>query len=215
VRRFWNADGGYLYDVVDVDHECGRVDATFRPNQILAVGGVPYAPLTGGRARRVVDAVEARLWTPLGLRSLAPGEPGYTSRYGGDMRQRDAAYHQGTVWPWLVGPFVDAWVAVRGATPDSVVEARRRFLDPLVAHLDEAGLGHISEIADAEAPHAPRGCPFQAWSVGEVLRVSEGALALRSRVVGPRPEVLDPGVGARGGEYTGLWPRTSDLGLRT
>jgi predicted glycogen debranching enzyme len=179
-RRFWNADGGYLYDVIDVDHRRGTVDATFRPNQVLAVGGLPHALLSGERARRVVDAVQARLWTPLGLRSLAPGEPGYTSQYGGDMQQRDAAYHQGTVWPWLIGPFVDAWVAVRGGTDDARAEARRRFLDPLIAHLDEAGLGHVSEIADAEPPHGPRGCPFQAWSVGEVLRVSEGILGQRS-----------------------------------
>jgi predicted glycogen debranching enzyme len=177
VRQFWNAEGGYLHDVVDVDHEHGTADSTFRPNQILAVGGLPYALLTGERARRVVDAVETRLWTPLGLRSLAPGEPGYASQYGGDMRQRDASYHQGTVWPWLTGPFVDAWVAVRGGTAESRTEARRRFLEPLMAHLDEAGLGHISEIADAEPPHAPRGCPFQAWSVGEVLRLTEGVLA--------------------------------------
>jgi predicted glycogen debranching enzyme len=176
-RRFWNEPGGFLHDVVDVHHVPGSVDPAFRPNQIFAVGGLPYPLLEGDPGRRVVDAVEARLWTPLGLRSLAPGEPGFTSRYEGGIRERDGAYHQGTVWPWLLGPFVEAWVRVRGGTAGAVREARERFLTPLLAHLDEAGLGHISEIADAEPPHLPRGCPFQAWSVGEALRLSEEVLA--------------------------------------
>ena len=124
-----------------------------------------------------LHAVEARLLTPLGLRSLAPGEPGYTPHYQGGVRERDGAYHQGTVWPWLIGPFVEAWVRVRGATPGVKRDARERFLAPLLRHLDEAGLGHISEIADAEPPHTPRGCPFQAWSVGEALRLDRSVLA--------------------------------------
>ncbi|HKU60522.1 MAG TPA: amylo-alpha-1,6-glucosidase [Gemmatimonadales bacterium] len=170
-ERFWNAEGGYLHDVVDADHEPGKVDASLRPNQIFAVGGLPFQLLEGTRARQVVDAVERALWTPLGLRTLAPGSPGYQPVYAGDPRARDGAYHQGTVWPWLLGPFVEAWVRVRGSTVEARHEARRRFLEPLLAHLNEAGLGHISEIADAEAPHTPRGCPFQAWSVGEALRL--------------------------------------------
>jgi len=170
-ERFWNAKGEYLYDVVDVDHEAGRVDATFRPNQIFAVGGLGEPLLDVRRARRVVDAVESRLVTPLGLRSLAPGEPGYVPHYAGGPAQRDASYHQGTAWPWLLGPFVEAWVAVRGGTADAAIEAGERFLAPLRTHLSEAGLGHVSEIADAEAPFTPAGCPFQAWSVGELLRV--------------------------------------------
>jgi predicted glycogen debranching enzyme len=170
-ERFWNADGGYLYDVIDAGHEAGQLDPSFRPNQIFAVGGLPFQLLEGPRARQVVDAVEQVLWTPLGLRTLAPGAPGYQPVYGGDMRARDGAYHQGTVWPWLLGPFVEAWVRVRGDTVEARHEARRRFLEPLLAHLSEAGLGHISEIADAEPPHTPRGCPFQAWSVGEALRL--------------------------------------------
>jgi predicted glycogen debranching enzyme len=170
--RFWDEARGHLFDVVDVNHHPGAVDPAFRPNQILAVGGLPFAALEGERARRVVDAVEARLLTPLGLRSLAPGEPGYAPRYEGGVRERDGAYHQGTVWPWLMGPFVEAWVRVRGATPDARREARVRFLEPLLAHLDDAGLGHLPEIADAEPPHTPRGCPFQAWSVGEALRLA-------------------------------------------
>jgi predicted glycogen debranching enzyme len=170
--RFWNEAKGCLYDVIDCDHQAGRTDATFRPNQIFAVGGLPFALLEGERARRVVDDVEARLWTPVGLRSLAPGEPGYTPRYEGGVRERDRAYHEGTVWPWLMGPFVEAWVRVRGGTPEARREARTRFLEPLLHQLDEAGLGHLPEIADGDPPHTPRGCPFQAWSVGEALRLA-------------------------------------------
>src|SRR5437867_10052811 len=170
--RFWDEARGHLADVVDVDHRPGTVDATFRPNQILAVGGLPFAMLEGERARRIVDAVEARLVTPFGLRSLAPGEPGYTPRYAGGPRERDGAYHQGTVWPWLMGGFVEAWVRVRGGTPAARAEERARFLDPLLAHLSDAGLGHLPEIADGDPPHTPRGCPFQAWSVGEALRLT-------------------------------------------
>jgi predicted glycogen debranching enzyme len=172
-RRF-PAPDGYLHDVVDPDGRAGAADPTFRPNQIFAVGGLPFPLLDGEPARRVVDAVEARLWTPLGLRSLAPDEPGYTPHYAGGVRERDGAYHQGTVWPWLLGPFVEAWVRVRGGTPEVRHEARSRFVDPIVRHLDEAGLGHVSEIADAEPPWTPRGCPFQAWSVGELLRLDAG-----------------------------------------
>jgi glycogen debranching enzyme len=179
-NRFWNEATGALFDCVDVDHEGGTVDARFRANQILAVGGLPLPLLDGERARRVVDAVYERLWTPVGLRSLAPEEHGYVARYEGGVRERDGAYHQGTVWPWLLGPFVEAWVRVRGATPVAKREARLRFLTPLLAHLEEAGLGHVSEIADAEAPHAPRGCPFQAWSLGELLRLDRVVLADRS-----------------------------------
>jgi len=179
--RFWNPGGGYLHDVVDVDHMPGTTDATFRPNQIFAVGGLPFPVLNGTQARQVVDAVEQRLLTPLGLRSLAPGERGYTARYEGDVVSRDSAYHQGTVWPWLLGAFVEAWVRVRGDTVAAKRNARQRFLEPLLAHLHEAGLGHVSEIADAEAPHRPRGCPFQAWSVGEALRLDQVVLAAASR----------------------------------
>ncbi len=170
-ERFWNESPGALYDVVDVDHRPGVVDASFRPNQILAVGGLPLALIEGERARRIVDAVESRLVTPLGLRSLDPADRAYAPRYRGGPVERDGAYHQGTVWPWLAGPFVEAWVKVRGGTPAAKAEARGRFLAPLLAHLDEAGLGHVSEIADGDPPHTPRGCPFQAWSMGELLRI--------------------------------------------
>ncbi len=184
--RFWNAERGCLFDVVDVAHEPGKNDASLRPNQILAVGGLPFPPLSGERARAVVDVVERTLWTPLGLRSLAPGEAGYHPRYQGGVAERDGAYHQGTAWPWLAGPFVDAWLRVHGDTPERRAEARQRFLAPLRRHLEQAGLGHVSEIADAEAPFTPRGCPFQAWSLGELLRIEE-------RLGDPRPP------GPRGG----------------
>ena len=175
--RFWNADRRILYDVIDVDHVRGTRDATLRPNQVLAIGGLPLPIVTNGRARVIVDAIEQHLWTPLGLRSLARMESGYVPRYEGDSGRRDAAYHQGTVWPWLMGAFVDAWLRVRGYTDDARVVAQRRFIAPLEAHLEDAGLGHLSEIADGDAPFTPRGCPFQAWSLGELVRAKVAAEA--------------------------------------
>ena len=175
--RFWNEEAGCLYDVVDVDHVAGTADATFRPNQIYAVGGLPFPLLEGERARRIVDAVESRLVTALGLRTLPPDHPDYHPRYAGGVLQRDGAYHQGTAWPYLTGAFVEAWIRVRGGGSDAKNEARRRFLAPLIAHLDAAGLSHVSEVADGDAPHAPGGCPFQAWSVGETLRIDRVLLA--------------------------------------
>jgi predicted glycogen debranching enzyme len=176
-RRFWNSQGGYLYDVIDADHQPGKLDLSFRPNQIFAVGGLPMQVIDGQQAGQIVDAVERRLWTPLGLRSLAAEEPGYVDRYEGDVRKRDGSYHQGTVWPWLIGPFVEAWVRVRGGNEAAKHEARLRFMGPLLAHLNHAGLGHVSEIADGDQPHTPRGCPFQAWSLAELLRLDRVVLA--------------------------------------
>jgi len=169
--RFWNESTGALNDVVDVNHERGTFDASFRPNQIFALGGLPIALVEGARARRAIDAIEERLWTPVGLRSLAPGEPGYVGRYEGGVLARDGAYHQGTVWPWLLTPFVEAWLRTRGGQADARHQARERFLAPLLRHLDDAGLDHVSEIADGDPPYRPNGCPFQAWSVGEALRL--------------------------------------------
>jgi predicted glycogen debranching enzyme len=180
-ERFWNASTGCLFDVVDVNHAPGTTDSAFRPNQIFAVGGLPFPLIEGERARRIVDAVEAQLSTPLGLRSLSPSDPASAARYEGGPRERDGAYHQGTVWPFLAGAFVDAWVRVRGGTAAARNEARRRFLEPLLEHLDEAGLGHVSEIADSAAPHSPRGCPFQAWSLGELLRIDRLVLVEQAR----------------------------------
>src|SRR6185503_21338419 len=113
-----------------------------------AVGGLPLTLVTADRAGRIVDVVERDLLVPLGLRTLAPGEPGYIGHYGGGVAQRDGAYHQGTVWPWLIGAFVEAWVRVRGNTHDAKSMAKMRFIPPLIEHLDQAGLGHISEITD-------------------------------------------------------------------
>jgi predicted glycogen debranching enzyme len=169
--RFWNANRSCLYDVVDVDHVAGAVDATVRPNQILAVGGLPRMLVDPQRARHVVDVVERELLTPFGLRSLARFEPGYTHGYMGGPAERDAAYHQGTVWPWLIGPFVDAWIRARGDDETARQTARERFVTPLVNHAIATSGGHLCEITDAEAPFRARGCPFQAWSLGELLRV--------------------------------------------
>jgi glycogen debranching enzyme len=181
-ERFWNDTRGFLFDVVDVDHRVGVNDGTLRPNQIFAVGGLPFPLLDGERARRVVDIVEHQLWTPAGLRSLGPTEPGYVGRYRGDMRQRDGAYHQGTVWPWLAGAFVEAWLRVRGDSPDHRREAATRFVGPLLRHFDASAPGHLAEIADGDAPYTPGGCPFQAWSVGEALRLVEDVLHVEGGV---------------------------------
>lgn len=172
-KRFIDTSTGGLFDVVDADHEPGKLDRAIRPNQILAVGGLPFSVLDGENAQRVVAQVEAELLTPLGLRTLSPRDPAYRGRYEGDRVQRDGSYHQGTVWPWLAGPFVEAWLGVRGASTASRDEAVTRFLEPLRAHLRTAGLDHVSEIADGDAPHTPRGAPFQAWSLGELIRIEK------------------------------------------
>jgi predicted glycogen debranching enzyme len=160
--RFWYAAGGHLHDVVDGEH---GDDPACRPNQVLAIA-LRHPVLDRERWDAVLETVRERLLTPLGLRSLAPGHPDYRPRYDGDLRARDAAYHQGTVWPWLIGPFVDAWLR---AHPDDAAGARKA-LEGFAAHLGEGCVGSISEIADAEAPFHPRGCVAQAWSVAEVLR---------------------------------------------
>ena len=175
--RFWNETGSALHDVVDVDHTPGRVSDEFRPNQILAIGGLPLALLSGERAKRLVQSVEDRLWTPIGLRSLAPDHPDYVGRYAGGVAWRDGAYHQGTVWPWLLGPFVEAWVRTHGDTTEARADARERFLEPLLASMEDAGLGHLTEVADGDSPHTPGGCPQQAWSLGEALRLDRTVLA--------------------------------------
>ena len=165
-RRFWNAQEGYLYDVVDgeVDGQPGD-DPACRPNQIFALS-LPHPILDRERWEPVLHTVRDRLLTPLGLRSLAPGHPDYKPKYDGDLRSRDAAYHQGTVWGWLIGPFLDAWLRVH---PEDKAGARS-FLEGFIPHLGEACLGQISEVFDAEEPWAPRGCAAQAWSIAEVLR---------------------------------------------
>ena len=161
-RRFWCESAGHLFDVVDGER---GDDGACRPNQILAVS-LDHPVLERRRWEAVVDTVHDRLLTPVGLRSLAPGHPDYKTKYFGDLRARDAAYHQGTVWGWLIGPMVDAWLKVH---PHDTAGARR-LLDGFLPHLSEAGIGTISEIFDAEPPFTPRGCVAQAWSVAEVLR---------------------------------------------
>jgi predicted glycogen debranching enzyme len=174
--RFWNAERGCLFDVVDDGHRPGEVDGRLRPNQLLAIGGLRHQLLTVKHARAVVDLCEAELLTPMGLRTLGPGEPGYVGRYGGGVLDRDGAYHNGTVWPWLLGPFVEAWVRVRRDTAKARGVARERFLQPLLDSTTGHGLGHLAEIADGDAPFTPRGCPFQAWSVAEALRLDRVVL---------------------------------------
>ncbi|MGF6753175.1 putative glycogen debranching enzyme [Paraburkholderia sp. GAS42] len=171
--RFIDASTGALFDVVDVDHVAGTVDRSLRPNQIFAVGGLPFALLEGAPARAVVEQVQTHLLTPIGLRTLAPSDQAYRGHYAGGPLQRDGAYHQGTVWPWLLGPFVEAWLRVHGMNGVSRAEAHAGFLAPLHAHLDHAGLDHVSEVADGDAPHTPGGTPFQAWSLGELLRLEQ------------------------------------------
>jgi predicted glycogen debranching enzyme len=163
-QMFWNEAEGCLYDVVS---DAGA-DSSIRPNQIFAVS-LPYSLLPTDKALRVVDVVEWELLTPFGLRTLSPHDPNYHARYGGDPRSRDSAYHQGTVWPWLLGPFLTAYVRVHGSSPEARDRARR-FLEPLRGHLWQAGVGQISEIFDGDPPHHPAGCIAQAWSVAEVLR---------------------------------------------
>jgi glycogen debranching enzyme len=162
--RFWNEEAGCLYDVVDGTER----DASLRPNQIFAAS-LHHSMLSAERARLVVEAVERELLTPYGLRSLAPSDSQYSGRYGGGPAERDAVYHQGAVWAWLIGPFVTAYLKVHGRTPETLGRTRK-MLAPLVAHLKEACLGHVSEIFEGDAPHAPRGAAAQAWSVAELLR---------------------------------------------
>ncbi len=172
LARFTDPVSGGLYDVIDAGHVAGAVEACIRPNQIFAVGGLPFAVLEGEAAAAVLGVVERHLLTPLGLRSLSPADPAYVGHYRGGPAARDGAYHQGTVWPWLMGGFVQAWLRVHGDGETRRAEARARFLAPLLAHLETAGLGHVSEVADGDAPHTPGGCPFQAWSLGETIRIA-------------------------------------------
>jgi predicted glycogen debranching enzyme len=161
-RRFWYEGGGYLYDVVDGEQ---GDETACRPNQIFAIA-LDHPVLEPSRWPAVFDVVRARLLTPVGLRSLDPGHPEYKPRYDGDLRARDAAYHQGTVWAWLAGPYVDAWLKVRPGER----RAAHAYVAGFNRHLADAGIGTLSEIFDGDAPFTPRGCIAQAWSVAEVLR---------------------------------------------
>jgi glycogen debranching enzyme len=163
-RTFWNKDAQCLYDVING----GPPDGSIRPNQIFAVS-LHHSMLSQERARAVVEKVEKELLTPVGLRTLNRSDDRYRATYEGDQYSRDSAYHQGTVWPWLLGPFVSAYVRVNGGTAQARARAHD-FLRGIEAHLSEAGLGQISEIFDGDVPYRARGCFAQAWSVAEILR---------------------------------------------
>jgi glycogen debranching enzyme len=164
LRAFWSDPAGYLADVV----AGGTPDLSLRPNQLYAIG-LPHALLPRDKALRVLEVVKRHLLTPVGLRTLAPSDPHYRGRYEGDPRSRDGAYHQGTVWPYLVGIYFDAVIRLHGEEGKS---AAREWLAAFAVHLKEAGLGTLSEVFDGDAPHRPGGAIAQAWSVAEVLRVA-------------------------------------------
>jgi glycogen debranching enzyme len=165
-RLFWNEEWGWLNDCILPD---GTADATLRPNQIFAVS-LSFSPLTAGQQKAVVDIVEKKLLTPFGLRTLSPDDRRYHSIYTGPQSERDAAYHQGTVWPYLIGPFVEAYLKVNEFSRKSKNQAAS-FIEPLLKHLTDDGcLGQVSEIFDGEPPHKPKGCFAQAWSVAELIR---------------------------------------------
>ena len=164
---FWNEGCGYLNDVV---HPDGSIDASLRPNQVFAVS-MPYAPpLSHAQQTSIVDKLQAELLTPYGLRTLAPSHPAYKGVFTGTPYERDSAYHQGTVWPYLIGPFVEAYVKVHGSDRKAKREAAE-FIQPLLDHLTQEGcLGSICEVFDGDDPHTPKGCSAQAWSVAELIR---------------------------------------------
>jgi len=210
VEIFWNAQASCLFDVVDGD----RKDASIRPNQIFALS-LPYPLLPKNKARAVLAVVEEKLLTPYGLRSLAPDDPDYRGRYEGGPSLRDASYHQGTVWSWLLGPYADALVQTNGAVGRAKA---RKAVEGLAPHLLEAGLGTISEIFDGDAPHAPRGCPAQAWSVGEALRVFKADVAPAKKrpykVVTPRTNPSPRKAGARPSTSRGHSSLSCQSGIR-
>jgi predicted glycogen debranching enzyme len=169
--RFWNEERECLYDVVDANHERGVTDASLRPNQIFAVGGLPLTLVSPDRARRIVESVERALLVPLGLRTLAPGEPGYIGHYGGSIQSRDGAYHQGTAWPWLLYAFADA--CLRSQPPDRASHTLTTIIAGLRGYLETTGLGHLPEVVSGDPPYAAGGCPFQAWSLAALLRLEQ------------------------------------------
>jgi glycogen debranching enzyme len=173
-RLFWNEREGCLYDVVNG----GLPDGSIRPNQIFAVS-LPHSMLSEERARKVVQVVERELLTPYGLRSLSPSDPHYRGRYEGGVYERDSAYHQGTAWPWLMGPFISSYVKVNGRSREAREQAGK-LLVPLTSYLNDAGVGQIPEVFDGDPPYRPGGCIAQAWSVAEILRaISDDVLQLK------------------------------------
>ncbi len=180
-QRFWNSKENCLFDVIDVNRAHGTGDPRIRPNQIFAVGGLPFELMPKDKAKKIVEVVENLLVTEGGLRTLSPIEREYLGKYEGRGPERDSAYHQGTAWPWLMGPFVEAWVRVKGSTKKAKIDARKAFIEPMLKNLDPKELGHLPEISDGEPPHRPNGCPFQAWSLGELLRVEKVVLGISSK----------------------------------
>ncbi|HXF26456.1 MAG TPA: amylo-alpha-1,6-glucosidase, partial [Bryobacteraceae bacterium] len=168
--KFWNAEKNCLYDVLGPE----RPDASIRPNQVFAIS-LPFPLLDEEKRKAVMRVVEEKLLTPVGLRSLAPEDPKYKGRYEGSLDDRDAAYHQGTAWPWLLGPFVTAWLNAFGRTPENLDHCRK-MIAPMEARMHVFGLGTINEIYDGDAPQYPHGCVAQAWSVAELLRVIQKEL---------------------------------------
>lgn len=161
-QKFWFSNGGYLYDNID---EKGNPVTELRPNQLLAIS-LPFPLIQGAKAKSILKIIEEKLYTPVGLRSLAADDDHYIHQYGGDQWHRDSSYHEGTVWSWLLGAYIDALVSVKA--PKSTI---KRVISDFRYHLNEGCLGSVSEIFDADAPHHPRGCVAQAWGVAEVLRV--------------------------------------------
>ncbi len=171
-ERFWNKELGCLYDLVDGDGITGTADATLRPNQIFAVGGLPFQLIHGERALRLINILERDLLTTCGLRTLNISSPSYRGSYQGSQPERDASYHQGTVWPWLIGPFIEGWLRVHTNLKDGRKRAQKKFIQPLQKKMEGyAAGGFVTELADGNSPFHPRGAPFQAWSLAELLRV--------------------------------------------
>lgn len=168
--RFFRPELGYCYDVVDVDGVAGAVDAQLRPNQVLAIGGLPKMLLGRDEAEPLLQTLLEVLLVQGGLRTLAPDDPAYQGHYQGGPTARDQAYHQGTAWPWLLGPLVEAYWRLHGHEPGAKARAES-WLAPLGRHRDGAGMGHLPEVLDGDPPHRPGGCPAQAWSLGEWMRV--------------------------------------------
>jgi predicted glycogen debranching enzyme len=175
-QLFWYEQGNYLYDNIDRE---GKPVAEFRPNQLFAIS-LPFALIEGDKARAILQMIEEQLYTPVGLRTLPRSDARYVPVYGGDQFNRDAAYHEGTVWSWLLGPYVDALMKVK--TEKSKV---KKVIDDFAYHLNEACIGSVSEIFDAEPPHHPRGCIAQAWGVAEVLRVIKDHELYKTNTVKP------------------------------
>ena len=170
---FWFSAGNYCYDVID---ESGTPDASLRPNQLFTIS-LPFRLLEGEKAKAVFQIIKEKLYTPFGLRSLTPDDPRYSGHYGGDVFKRDGAYHQGTAWSWLLGPFVESGMKIQG---ESFRKEALAIIDRFSIHLCQNCIGSVSEIFDGDPPHMARGCVAQAWGVAEMLRVIKTYSLIRS-----------------------------------